>query len=139
MKKPLKAKKEESPFKSFGPFDHVRMLHKHEHTDDLTGYDPYLINKALSFTKDTILYANEMNMNYELDVQLQYDYLYHSIRPGKRTYQWVKAPKEEDEDSDFSVVQAYYGYNNEKTRQALAILDKMQLDKIRNELIKGGT
>lgn len=124
--------------KPTSPFDHVRMLHSHEHTDDLTGYAPFIINRALSFTKDTILYANEMNLNYDLDPKLQYDYLFNSIRPAKRSYKWLKPPKHSSE-SDIAAIREYYGYNTEKARQALVLLDKMQIEKIRNELIQGGT
>ena len=43
-------------------------------------YIPYIVNKALSFTPDTILQANEMNCKPFLDKKLQYHYLLNIIR-----------------------------------------------------------
>ena len=38
----------------------------------IKGYPPYIINRCLSGTIDTIMYANEMNMNHFLDNDVQY-------------------------------------------------------------------
>lgn len=116
-------------------FDYVKALYKHQENEDLTEYVPFIVNRALSFSKDTILYANEMNLNYNLDPRLQYDYYFNSIRRGSRSARWIKSPKP---DTDFLAVQQFFKYNGQKTRQALAILNNQQLEKIRENLIEGG-
>jgi hypothetical protein len=97
-------------------------------------YDPFRTNRALSNYRDTIAAADEMNRNYHLSHKMQYDYLFHSVRKSKR---WFKRKKKE-KDSDFLLVQSYYKYNNEKTKQALRVLTKEQIAIIRKEKEKGG-
>lgn len=99
-------------------------------------YVPYVVNKALSFHYDCILYANEMNRLPNTDGLLQYQYLLNTVRPYKRPFQkWLKRETVED----LEVVKEYYNYSNEKAKQALTILSKSQLDVMRKELDKGGT
>ena len=97
-------------------------------------YPPYIINKCMSHHLDTVLYANEMNMNPEIDKRLQYDFYIHIVRPRKRFSPWGK----QDKVKDLDVVKQYYGYSNEKAKQALRILSPTQLDYIKSKLNKGG-
>jgi len=97
-------------------------------------YNPYLINKGLSYFIDTVLYANEMNSHHHLDGKLQNDYLINTIRPKKRFAKWVKKLSEDD----LEVVKSYYGYSDEKARQALSILSNDQLTLIKEKQNKGG-
>lgn len=97
-------------------------------------YTPFIVNKALSYFPDTILYANEVNRLAHIDNKLQYSYLLNSIRPAKRFSKWAK---KEDSD-DLEVIKEYYGYSNEKAYQALSILSKDQLNHIKKQLEQGG-
>ena len=59
---------------------------------DYKTYAPFMVNRALSYHMDCILYANEMNLHSGIDKDLQYSYLLNTIRPMKRKYQaWQKA------------------------------------------------
>lgn len=97
-------------------------------------YNAFMVNKGLSYFPDTILYANEMNINYGVDRKLQYDYLINSIRPRKRISKWWKR----QEDNDLNAVMEYYGYNMSKAETALTILSTEQLEIIKKRLEKGG-
>lgn len=97
-------------------------------------YPPYIINRCLSGFIDTVMYANEMNLNNFLDNKLQYDFYINIIRPKKRFTPWLKKEKLED----LELVKQYYGYSNEKARTALRILTETQLEFIRTKLDKGG-
>ena len=98
-------------------------------------YLPFLVNKALSFHLDCILYANEINMHSELDNKLQNAYLINTIRPIKRKFQpWQKAQV----NTDIECVKAYFGYSNEKAKEALRILSDEQLAIIKAKTEKGG-
>lgn len=97
-------------------------------------YQPYLVNKALSYFADTVLYANEINMYPHLDSKLQFHFFLNSIRPAKRFAKWVK----KQEDDDLSAVMEYYGYNIEKAQSALSVLSSDQLTIIKQKLEKGG-
>jgi hypothetical protein len=97
-------------------------------------YDAYIVNKAFSLTADTILYANDMNLHYNLPKLLQHDYLINSIRPRSRYEKWPKAEKS----SDIDAIKEYYKYSDAKARSALSILSKGQLAIIKEKLEKGG-
>ena len=103
--------------------------------DDLAEklYQPFLVNKSLSYFSDTIMYANEMNRRHGLDNKLQYQYLLNSIRPSRRYAKWVKKV----ENSDFEAVQEYFKYSNEKTFEALSLLSSDQISLIKEQLKKG--
>ena len=98
------------------------------------GYAPYMVNRALSFFVDTVFQANEMNRNYHLDKKLQFDYLLNNIRPRKRWSQWLKPEKIDNID----IVKEYYGFSNEKAKNALEILSVDQLEHIKQKLDIGG-
>ena len=97
-------------------------------------YPPYIVNKCMSHHMDTVMYANEMNMCQHLDSKLQYDFFINIVRSRKRFSPWDKKQKM----NDLEVVKQYYGYSNEKARQALNILTPDQLNFIKNKLNKGG-
>jgi hypothetical protein len=97
-------------------------------------YPPFIINKCLSGFLDTILYANEMNMNHHLDKKMQYDFFINSISPRKRFSPWEKKTSVDYLDA----IKEYYGYNTDKALQALRILSKEQLEEIKRLVNKGG-
>jgi hypothetical protein len=71
------------------PFDYVNEIlqtKKQLIVDAQTekAYEPFLVNKTLSYHKDCIMYANEMNRRHQLDKKLQNDYLLNTIRPRKK-------------------------------------------------------
>ena len=97
-------------------------------------YAPYIINKCLSGQIDTILFANEMNMNHQLDKDMQYSFYLNSLRKKKRFSPWIR----KDKVQDLECVKRYYSYSNEKALQALKILNKSQLNFIKQRLEIGG-
>ena len=97
-------------------------------------YPPYIINRCLSGFIDTVMYANEMNMTSFLPNKMQYDFYINIVRPRKRFSPWLKKEKLEDLDA----VKSYYGYNNEKAKQALSLLNKEKLKLIKQKLDVGG-
>jgi len=97
-------------------------------------YPPFIINKCLAPFPDTIFLVNEMNLNNHIDKKLQFDFLLNSIRTRKRYTPWLKASKQKD----IEYVKEYYGYNNEKAKSALKILNDEQIKTIKDSLNKGG-
>jgi len=102
---------------------------------DIKTYPPFIINRCLSGFIDTIMYANEMNMYHNLDNDMQYSFYLNSVRKRKRFSPWLR----KDKVNDLECVKQYYGYSNEKASQALKILDKQQLNFIKQRLETGGT
>jgi hypothetical protein len=102
---------------------------------DVKDYTPFVVNRALSYHMDCILYANEMNLYPEMDKDLQYQYLLNTIRSMKRKFQpWQKASA----DKDLECVKEYFGYSNQKAKEALRILNDEQIAEIKANTIKGG-
>lgn len=103
--------------------------------DDEKKLDIFMTNRALSHYIDCVLYANEMNINFDLDKKLQYDFLFHSIRKYKRPYEkWVKKVSNDD----LSSIKEYFKYSNEKAKEVLRILSPEQVSDIKSKLEKGG-
>ena len=97
-------------------------------------YPAFIVNKCLAPFPDTIFLVNEMNINHHLDKKLQFDFLLNSLRTRKRYTPWLKASKQKN----LEYVKEYYGYNNEKAKSALKILNDEQIKTIKDSLNKGG-
>jgi hypothetical protein len=69
-----------------------------------------------------------------LDNRLQFDFLINTIRKQKRFSKWLKA----DKTDSLEAVKEYYGYSNEKARQALTLLNDEQINVLKQKVTKGG-
>lgn len=121
------------------PYDYlnsINMTKKDIMVDDITekSYVPFMINRSLSYFPDTVLFANEMNQHHQLDKKLQFHFFINTIRKRKRFSKWAKPVKE----SDLEVVKEYYGYSNEKAKQALTLLSEEQLNLLKQKVYHGG-
>ena len=102
---------------------------------DYKDYKPFVVNRALSYHMDCVLYVNEMNIRPGIDQDMQYSYLLNTIRPMKRKFQpWQKS----EVDKDIESVKQYFGYSNEKAKEALRILNDEQIAEIKAKMTKGG-
>ena len=97
-------------------------------------YPPFIVNKCVAPFPDTIMLVYEINQLHHLDKKLQFDFLINSLRPRKRYTPWVKAMKLEN----LEYVKEFYGYDNEKAKVALDILDDEQISAIKQKMNKGG-
>ena len=98
-------------------------------------YPSFVINRCLSMFYDTIMHSNEMNGLHFLPKRMQFHYLINSIRKKKRFGgKWLSQAKLKN----LEYVKEYYGYSNEKAKDALNILTEEQIELIKNTLSKGG-
>ncbi len=121
------------------PFQYLNAINNTKQNimvDDLIEkeYNPFMINRSLSYFNDTVLIANEMNQHHHLDNRLQFDFFINIVRKRKRFSKWNKP----ETVSDVEVVKEYYGYNNEKARQAMTLLTSKQIDELKKKVFKGG-
>jgi len=121
------------------PFDYIKSI---SYTKDYNlepadekAFPAFIVNKGLSFFSDTVLYANQMNMNADLPAKMKYDYLFYSIKKRNRFAKWEKKQKNEDLD----IVMQYYKYNSSKAKQLLSILTPQQIKTLKERLNPGGT
>ncbi len=105
-----------------------------EDPEAISSYPPYIVNRCLSGAVDSVLFANEMNLNAHLDKDMQYSFFLYTLRKRKRFSPWLK--KEQIEDLD--LVKKHYGYSNEKAKVAVSLLTKTQIEYIRNKHDMGG-
>ena len=107
-------------------------------TDDITWekkFSPFVINRCLSMFYDTIMHSNEMNGLHFLPKRMQFHYLINSIRKKKRFGgKWLSQSKLKNLD----VVKEYYGYSNQKAKEALNLLSDGQIEELKMSLTKGG-
>ena len=120
------------------PFDFVKSITytKQDIMNDLneSEYESFLVNRALSYHQDCLLYANEMNRRFELSVRLQYHYLLNTIRKRKRFAKWQKPLKIDD----LKIVMEYYQVSRAKAEEYLNILSENNIAVLRKKMNKGG-
>ncbi len=125
------------PFKFF--LSSINTTKENVLLDDSNGkieeaYNPFIINKTLSYFPDTIMQSNTMNQYFDIDKKLQYDFFLNSIRKKKRFSRWIRSNIEENVDT----VKQYYKVGNEKAVEILSLLNDEQITSIKKELSEGG-
>lgn len=119
------------------PFDFVKAINTKEDVETFSeeDYSPWVINKAFSNTRDTVLYANELNRFYSLPKFVQYQFYFYGIPKKKRFGKWNK---NQDNSNDIKLIMEFYDYSYHKAKDVLSLFTKEQLLKIKKELEKGG-
>ena len=122
------------------PFDYVNQIlygKKELIVDETTEkeYNPFIINRSLSYHNDCILFANEMNQRPFLDKKMQNSFLINTVRSRKRPFaKWVKSEKSED----LQCVKSYFGYSDVKAKEVLGLLSDEQIQKLKEKTEIGG-
>jgi len=67
------------------PFEYINAINttkKDIMVDDIaeSKYTPFMVNRSLSYFPDTVLFANEMNINHHLDNRLQFDFFINIVK-----------------------------------------------------------
>lgn len=120
------------------PFDFVNSVNFTKkyiiNDENESTYAPYLTNRSLSYFKDSVLLANEMNIKHQLDNKLQYDFLINTLRKRKRFSKWLKSETNES----IVAIKEYFNYSEEKASDALKLLTEEQVNIIKYKVSKGG-
>jgi hypothetical protein len=122
------------------PFDYVNAILQNKKqliVDEITekDYTPFLVNRSLSYHKDCIMYANEMNRRHFIDKKLQSDFLLNTVRSQKRPFaKWVKSEKSDD----LECIKTVYGFSETKAREASRLLSKEQIQQLKEQTQTGG-
>ena len=123
-----------------GPFDYVNSILQNKKNlivDEQTekDYVPFLTNRSLSYHRDCVLFANEVNRRHFLDKKLQYDFLLNTVRSQKRPFaKWAKSEKSDD----IECIKHVYGFSDSKAREALRLLSKEQIQQLKEKTDIGG-
>jgi hypothetical protein len=81
------------------------------------------------------MHSNEMNGLHFLPKRMQFHYLINSIRKKRRFGgKWLTQTKLKN----LEIIKKYYGYSNQKAKEALNILTDDQIESIKTKMIQGG-
>ena len=122
------------------PFDYVNAILQNKKqliVDEITEkeYTSFLVNRSLSYHKDCIMYANEMNRRHFLDKKLQSDFLLNTIRSQKRPFaKWAKAEKSDD----LECIKQIFNFSDSKAREARRLLTQDQIQELKEKTDIGG-
>jgi hypothetical protein len=122
------------------PFDFINSILKDKKSlivddDSEKEYNPFIVNRGLSYYKDCIMYANEMNRRHHIDKKLQYDFLINTIRSQKRPFaKWVKVEKSED----LACIKQAFNFSDSKAKEAARLLSKEQIQELKEKTHTGG-
>ena len=105
---------------------------------DKNSYAPYLIQRGL-FSDDAsaIEILNAANQRV-MDKELHYKFLLHSLPKNVKYVAQSKKKKDALTVKYLSVVKRYFGYNDKKAKDAINILNPVQLELIASTLNEGG-
>jgi hypothetical protein len=122
------------------PFDFVKTIQNSKENimpDEAAEkeYIPFIVNKALSYHFDCVLFASEMNQRPLLDKKMQYSYLMSTIRSKKRPFnKWIKRELSEDLDT----IQKSFHVSKRKAQEMLPLLTSEQVSDLKEKLQTGG-
>jgi len=122
------------------PFDYVNSIlqsKKNLIVDEETEkeYNPFMVNRALSYHKDCIMYANEMNRRHHFDKKPQFDFFINTIRSQKRPFaKWIKSEKSED----MECIKQIFNFSHLKAEEAYRLLSKEQIELLKQKTDTGG-
>lgn len=122
------------------PFDYVNQImqgKKNLIVDEQTekDYNAFIINRALSYHLDCVLYSNEMNIRPFMDKSMQNSFLINTIRSRKRPFaKWVKSEKSDD----LECIKKYFQYSDTKAKDVLNLLSDEQIQELKQKTETGG-
>lgn len=117
------------------PFEYIKTINsKSEKIEDLDGYVPFIVNRGMSYTIDTVLFANEVNMNSHIDANLQYDFYFYGIPKKKRYGKWIK----KDILSNIDIIQENYRCSITRAIEYSGLLTPEQISVLEKRVNKGG-
>lgn len=114
-------------------FDYVKAINSgndltKDRFETFNDYAPFVVNTAFSFHLDTILLANELNMNGQIPDRSQFQFYVNSVRPARRSG-WIKKTPNDDVKKVMTVMNVSY----KRALEALEVMTEEQKDFIRSK------
>lgn len=121
------------------PFDFVKSVSYQKNdlmVDEVEekAYQPFLINKALSYHQDSVFLTNEMNVRHGVDNRLQYMFFLNTLRKRQRFSKWQKPYVSKKLDT----VKEYYQISTREAKDYVEILSDKQIRELKNSMKTGG-
>ena len=121
------------------PFDFVKSVSSDKTdimVDDIEekAYQPFLINKSLSYHQDSVFLTNEMNVRHGVDNRLQYMFFLNTLRKRQRFSKWSKPYVSKKLD----VVKQYYQMSTREAKDLYTLLSDKELRELKDRMNIGG-
>lgn len=98
-------------------------------------YVKFIINRAMSYFPDTIMFANAANQSLNnVPNECHFDFYRYGVSKRKRFAKWAKPVKNDDID----LICKYYGYSIDKAVEVIDLLGSQKLAEIRAMFDHGG-
>lgn len=119
------------------PFDIIKHINEKSDLEfDIKDYNPWMINRGLSNTLDTVFFAEVMNRySQQLDKDMQYAFYLHGVPKGRRFGKWHKA---DAINSNVELIMQRYCVNRQVAEQYLKVMSDSALQQLQEKMRKGG-
>ena len=97
-------------------------------------YQPFLINKALSYPQDAVFLVNEMNTRHSTEGRLQYLFFINTLRKRQRFSKWHKPY----ESKKLDTVKNAFGVSSQRAKEYLELLNDKQYRDLKDSMKIGG-
>ena len=118
------------------PFEFVKSINekKTDLTEEISSYVPFLINRALNVSADSLFNANDMNQRPGLGKDQQYKFLMEAVSKGKRYGEWLKIEKDEK----VMLLMAKYSYSKKRATEVARFFTDEDMKEILKSMETGG-
>ncbi len=109
------------------PFDYIGIINtKGPIPESINGHDIFLTNRNFSNIKETLFYANMINV--DVDAQLNFDFYYYLLPKKKRFGKWYKKQKENNATKEsLNIIMEYYQCSSTKAEGIYEILESKNI------------
>lgn len=98
-------------------------------------YNPFMVNRGLSYFPDTVLFANEMNRYRDIPKKWQYQFLLHAVPRKRRFSKWHK---KDDAGELIKLISKHYKYSEQKSYEVMDLLSPDQIECLKRIYDTGG-
>ena len=106
------------------PFEFVKNINnKSGLLEDLQGFEQFVINRAFSNTRDTILLANEVNKFKDMPDDMVYRFYYEATPKNPRRFGGWNKPSPPAE--DIELIMNLYNYSREKAEEVYPLFNNL--------------
>ncbi len=120
------------------PWDYTNSINSKNYLEDLSGFNPFYTAMNYSAGNRVQCYvANTLNKlgQHKIPKRAIYDFYYYSIPQNKK---WLKYPKKLSELKEIKYLQSWFGCDEKAAKTALELIDKDELQKIKDNFEKRG-
>lgn len=118
------------------PFEYLNYINKSKEIPDPfieSNYQPFIINRALSYFPDTVIQSNTMNRLHFLPKMAQFLYLTNVVRKRNRYSSWFK----NIQDEDLKLIQMKFDCSPKEAKEYSEMLSEEYKEELRTMF--GGT